>query len=100
MEKNDSIVSITEDNCLLYLETTNDKSNNLTRAFQNKIAQWNSHFYTNTTMAKITETFLPLFVTKLNQFTNNDAVIKYSKVKENHVKSFASEKVINFSMTI
>jgi hypothetical protein len=59
MQKNDTIVSITEDNCLLYLETTNDKSNNLTRAFKNEIAQWNSYFYTNTTMAKITEIFLP-----------------------------------------
>jgi hypothetical protein len=59
MQKNDSIVSITEDNCLLYLETTNDKSNNLTRVFQNEISQWNSHFYANSTMAKITETCLP-----------------------------------------
>ena len=42
-------------------------------------------------MAKITETFLPKFVTQLNQFKNTDAPAKYSKVKENHVKSFASE---------
>jgi hypothetical protein len=34
MQKNDSIVSIAEDNCTNYLETTNDKSDNLTRADQ------------------------------------------------------------------
>ena len=42
-------------------------------------------------MAKITETFLPKFIAQLNQFKNTDAPAKYSKVKENHVKSFASE---------
>ena len=42
-------------------------------------------------MAKITETFLPKFVTQLNQFNNTEAPIKYNKVKENYVKSFANE---------
>ena len=42
-------------------------------------------------MAKITETFLPNFITQLNLFKNTDAPAKYSKVKENYVKSFASE---------
>jgi hypothetical protein len=73
------------------LETTNNKSDNLTRVYQTEIALWNNHFYTNTTMAKITETFLPKFIAQLNQFKNTDAPAKYSKVKENYVKSFASE---------
>ena len=34
MQKNDSIISIAEDNYSNYLETTNDKSDNLTRAYQ------------------------------------------------------------------
>jgi hypothetical protein len=83
--------STTSDNYSNYLRTTTDKSVNLTRAYQTEIALWNSHFYTNTTMAKITDTFLPKFITQLNQFKNTDAPAKYSKVKENYVKSFASE---------
>jgi hypothetical protein len=91
MQKNYSIISIAKDKYLNYLKTTTDKSVNLTRAYQTEIALWNSHFYTNTTMAKITETFLPKFIIQLNQFKNTDAPAKYSKVKENYVKSFASE---------
>ncbi len=71
------------DNYSNYLKTTTDKSVNLTRAYHDEIALWNSHFYTNTTMAKITETFLPKFITQLNLFNTTDAPAKYSKVKEN-----------------
>ncbi len=91
MLENGSIISTAEDNYLNYLKITADKSVNLTRVYQDEIALWNSHFYTNITMAKITETFLPKFITQLNQFKNTDAPAKYSKVKENYVKSFASE---------
>jgi hypothetical protein len=88
---NYKLSSTTTDNYSNYLKTTTEKSINLTKAYQSEIALWNSHFYTNITMAKITETFLPKFITQLNQFKNTDAPAKYSKVKENYVKSFASE---------
>lgn len=70
--KNDSLKSlstpITEDNYSNYLKEVTDNSVNLTRTYQDKIALWNSHNYSNITMAKIIETFLPKFITQLYQF--------------------------------
>ena len=80
-----------ESNYSNYLEATVDKSINLTKTYQDEIALWNHQNFSNITMAKITETFLPEFVTQLNQFNNTKAPTKYSKVKENYVKSFANE---------
>jgi hypothetical protein len=80
-----------ESNYSKYLTATVDKSINLTTTYQEEIALWDHQNFSNTTMAKITETFLPKFVTQLNQFNNTEAPIKYSKVKENYVKSFANE---------
>jgi hypothetical protein len=97
MQENGSLISTAEDNYSNYLKTTTDKSINLTRAYQGEIALWNSHFYTNTTMAKITETFLPKYLTQLNQFNNTDAPAKYGKVKDNYVKSFTS-KIISYQL--
>jgi hypothetical protein len=97
MQENGSLISPAEDNHSNYLKTITDKSINLTRAYQDEIALWNSHFYTNTTMAKITETFLPKFLTQLNQFNNTDAPAKYGKVKDNYLKSFTSE-IISYQL--
>ncbi len=74
-----------------YLQTTTDKSLNLTRSFQSEIALWNDHKYSNETMSKITESYLPKFIAQLDQFNKTSAPAKYSKVKENYVKSFDSE---------
>jgi hypothetical protein len=74
-----------------YLKTTTDKSVNLTRAYQDEIALWVNGDYSNATMANITETFLPKFITQLNEFNNTDSPEKYDKVKENFVKSFENE---------
>jgi hypothetical protein len=57
--ENGSKISTAKDSYLNYLKTTTDKSIILIRAYQEEIALCNSHFYANTTMAKITETFLP-----------------------------------------
>jgi hypothetical protein len=54
---NYKLSSTTADNYSNYLKTTTEKSINLTKAYQSEIALWNSHFYTNITMAKIAETF-------------------------------------------
>lgn len=80
-----------EDNYSNYLKETTDKSVNLTKAYQDEIALWNDYFYSNTTMANITETSLPKFITQLIQFNNIDVPLKYSKVKENYVRSFEYE---------
>ena len=74
-----------------YLESITNKSLNLTRSYQNEIALWNDHKYSNATMAKITENYIPKFVAQLDQFNKTSAPAKYSKVKENYVKSFDSE---------
>ena len=74
-----------------YLQSITDKSVNLTRAYQDEIAVWNAHQYSNTTMSKITEAYLPKFISQLNQFKNTEAPAKYSKVKEAYIKSFDSE---------
>ncbi|HXS60185.1 MAG TPA: hypothetical protein VN703_05175 [Candidatus Sulfopaludibacter sp.] len=74
-----------------YLKEITGKSINLTSSYQDEVALWNSHFYSNTTMAKITETYIPKFVSQLNQFNTTEAPTKYSKVKENYLKSFANE---------
>jgi hypothetical protein len=74
-----------------YLQYITDKSVNLTRAYQDEIAIWNAHQYSNTTMSKITEAYLPKFISQLNQFKNTEAPAKYSKVKEAYIKSFDSE---------
>ena len=84
-------ISFSKDNYPTYLKEATDKSINLTRTYQDEVALWNTHFYSSTTMSKITETFLPKFLTQLNQFNKTEAPIKYSKVKENYVKSFANE---------
>ncbi len=59
--------------------------------YQDEIALWNNHFYSNITMAKITETFLPKFITQLKQFNNTEAPAKYNIVKKNYIKSFENE---------
>jgi hypothetical protein len=74
-----------------YLKAITDKSVNLTRAYQDEIAIWNAHKYSNETMSKITEAYLPKFIFQLNQFNNTLSPFKYSKVKENYVKSFECE---------
>ncbi len=74
-----------------YLESITNKSLNLTRSYQNEIALWNDHKYSNATMAKITENYIPKFIAQLDQFNKTSAPAKYSKVKENYVKSFDSE---------
>src|SRR5690242_2547195 len=74
-----------------YLRSITDKSVNLTRSYQDEIAIWNAHQYSNTTMSKITEAYLPKFISQINQFKNTEAPAKYSKVKEAYIKSFDSE---------
>ena len=74
-----------------YLVSVTDKSLNLTRSYQSEIALWNDHKYSNVTMAKITENYLPKFIAQLDQFNKTSAPAKYSKVKDNYVKSFDSE---------
>ena len=74
-----------------YLKSVTDKSINLTSAYQDEIAVWNEHQYSNTTMAKITEAYLPKFIDQLVQFENTPAPAKYVKVKESYIKSFESE---------
>jgi hypothetical protein len=74
-----------------YLMDTTDKSVELTRQYQDEIGLWNQGKCTNDTMAKITDSFLPRFVNQLNEFNNTQAPEEYGIVKENFVKSFASE---------
>ncbi|MBA3750769.1 MAG: hypothetical protein H0X03_07780 [Nitrosopumilus sp.] len=74
-----------------YLQTTTDKSVNLTRSYQDEIGLWVKGDYSNITMAKITETFLPKFIIQLNEFNNTKSPELYDKVKENFVKSFENE---------
>ncbi len=74
-----------------YLTETTGKSVKLTRQYQDEIGLWNQGNYTNVTMAKITDSFLPRFVNQLNEFNGTKAPEEYNIVKENFVKSFASE---------
>ncbi len=74
-----------------YLTETTDKSVELTRQYQDEIGLWNQGNYTNITMAKITDSFLPRFTNQLNEFNSTKAPEEYNTVKENFVKSFASE---------
>lgn len=74
-----------------YLVETTDRSVELTRQFQDMIGLWNQGKFTNDTMANITDSFLPRFVSQLNEFNNTQAPDEYGVVKENFVKSFASE---------
>ena len=74
-----------------YLTETTDKSVGLTRQYQDEIGLWNQGNYTNIAMAKITDSFLPRFINQLNEFNGTKAPEEYNTVKENFVKSFASE---------
>jgi hypothetical protein len=85
------LLPLSKDTYPNYLKEITGKSINLTSSYQDEVALWNSHFYSNTAMAKITETYLPKFMTQLNQFNNTEAPTTYSKVKENYLKSFANE---------
>ena len=88
---NTSSIMYQEQNYKNYLENVINNSVNLTRSYQDQIALWNDHKYSNTTMAKITEDYLPKFISQLDQFNKTSAPTKYSKVKDNYVKSFDSE---------
>jgi hypothetical protein len=74
-----------------YLIETTDKSVDLTRQYQDEIGLWNQGKYSNSTMAKITDSFLPRFINQLNEFNSTQAPEEYNIVKENFAKSFASE---------
>lgn len=74
-----------------YLTETTDKSVGLTRQYQDEIGLWNQGNYTNITMAKKIDSFLPRFINQLNEFNGTKAPEEYNTVKENFVKSFASE---------
>ncbi len=65
-----------ESNYSKYLAATVDKSINLTKTYQDEIALWDHQNFSNMVMAKITETFLPKFVTQLNQFNNTEVTYK------------------------
>lgn len=70
---------------------TNKKSANLTSQYNNEILLWQKGNYSNSTMAKITENYLPRFITQLNDFNSTQVPIKYYKIKENFVKSLGEE---------
>jgi uncharacterized membrane protein YvbJ len=74
-----------------YLKTAIDKSVKLTRTYQDEIALWQRGNYSNATMAKITETYLPQFTKQLEDFNDTTASEKYGEVKDNFVKSFSNE---------
>ena len=85
------LLSFSRDTYSPYLKEVTDKSVNLTRAYQDEVALWNSHFYSSKTMANITEKYLPKFLSQLQLFNNTKAPEKYSFVKENYLKSFENE---------
>ncbi len=85
------LLSFSRDTYPTYLKEVTDKSVNLTRAYQDEVALWNSHFYSSKTMANITEKYLPKFLSQLQRFNNTKAPEKYSFVKENYLKSFENE---------
>lgn len=74
-----------------FLKYMTDKSVNLTRSYQNEVSKWNDHIYSNFTMAKITEDYLPKFVSNLNEFKNNEAPPQYTMVKKDYIKSYEDE---------
>ena len=74
-----------------YLVETTDKSVELTRQYQDEIGLWNQGKYSNSTMAKITDSFLPRFISQLSTFNSTQAPEEYNVIKENFAKSFASE---------
>ncbi len=80
-----------------YLTETTDKSVELTREYQDEVGLWNQGNYTNTTMTNITDIFLPRFISHLNEFNSTKAPEEYNSVKENFVKSFASE-IISYEL--
>ncbi len=94
------LLSFSRDTYPTYLKEVTDKSVNLTRAYQDEVALWNSHFYSSKTMANITETYLPKFLTQLHLFNNTKAPDKYIFVKDNYLKSFENEiKSYQYFMT-
>lgn len=64
---------------------------NLTKSFQDEIARWNLGDYSNLTMAKITENYLPKFILQLNEFNNTPPAQKYLKAKQLLVSSLSNE---------
>ncbi len=94
------LLSFSRDMYPSYLKDVTDKSVNLTRAYQDEVALWNSHFYSSKTMANITEKYLPKFFTQLQLFNNTKAPDKYTFVKDNYIKSFENEiKSYQYFMT-
>ncbi len=82
---------ISKDDYSNYLKITTDNSVKLTRLYQDEISLWNNGNYSNKTMVKITETFLPKFTNQLKEFNNTVTPEKYNNVKKNFVESFENE---------
>lgn len=80
-----------KDNYSNYLKIAIDKSVKLTRTYHDEIGLWQIGNYSNTTMAKITETYLPQFTKQLKDFNGTAASERYGEVKDNFVKSFSNE---------
>lgn len=71
--------------------TMTQNSKNLTSHYNQEILLWQKGKYSNITMAKITETYLPQFVAQLSKFNSSQVPLKYEKIKENFITSLHDE---------
>ncbi len=83
-------VDLTDEYASYFVAVTN-KAKNLTDEYQHAIVIKELGNSSNSTIAKITENYLPKFVAQFNEFNNTLTPTKYAKAKENLARSFNDE---------
>jgi hypothetical protein len=84
-------VQTTQDDYANYFATLTQGSANLTRAYQDEIALWQSGEVSNETLAELTNNYLVNFTKNMNEFNQTEAPAAFEPAKNSLVNSFHNE---------
>lgn len=84
-------VQTTHDDYANYFASLTQSSANLTRAYQDEIALWQSGEVSNETLAELTNNYLVNFTKNMNEFNQTQAPTTFEFAKNSLVNSFLNE---------
>lgn len=84
-------VQTTQDDYANYFASITQSSANLTRAYQDEIALWQSGEVSNETLAELTNNYLVNFTKNMNEFNQTQAPATFESAKNSLVNSFLNE---------
>jgi hypothetical protein len=73
------------------LQVLVDKSNELTKKYQDEVGKWNMKIHDNSTMVNITDTYLPKFEALSNNAKKLNVPNGYENIRDSFVSSVESE---------